>query len=311
MTVQTHVPLKLWPVWSETAQRLLRAMLGEIEGLAITGGESSVRLSPSGIERGRWLAGFSPLGVSSKRLIGLPYRLGMPEHGAVQFRKHWSRACTIFLGVEQTPTHVVAKVYLEYALPFVDSHNCAPERRQVALHIESCKWRFDAPNLEGRYTEYWRMSGLDGPATVALLHQAQDLDPALLAVYAGVGNVLEKTLHAVPDWHGHRLLLVRESGTSRQGLAVRFYGSELRAGVAMEYLSNLLIGWGLAPQRLSELMPLWGKQELGWLQAGLDAQGQPNLIVYGALNRADTRAVLWHDDTSGMKEIEAWQISLK
>ena len=309
MTVQTHVPLKLWPVWSETAQRALRAMLGEVEGLAITGGESSVRLSPSGIERGRWLAGFSPVGVSSQRLMGLPDRLGMPEHGAVQFRKHWPRARHIYLSVEQTPTHVVAKVYLEYALPFVDSYNCAPERRQAALQIESCKWRFDAPNLEGRYTEYWRMSGLDGPATVALLRQGQDLDSALLAVYAGVGNVLEKTLHAVPDWHGHRLLLVREPGTSRKGLGVRFYESELRASVAMEYLSNLLTGWGLAPQRLSELMPLWDKQELGWLHAGLDAQGQPYLTVYGALNRADTRAVLRQAGTSFKKQIAFLQES--
>ena len=298
-----------WPAWRAPAVTALRAMLGEIEGLAITGGESSVKFSPGAVASGRWLAGFSPAGVSTQRLMGLPERLGMPQVWAQRFRSQFQGARHIYLAVEQSQTQVVAKVYLEYALPFVDSHNCAPERRQVALQIESCKWRFDAPNLEGRYTEYWRMSGLDGPATVALLHQGQDLDPALLALYAGVGNVLEKTLHAVPDWHGHRLLLVREPGTSRQGLAVRFYGSELRAGVAMEYLSNLLIGWGLAPQRLSELMPLWGKQELGWLQAGLDAQGQPNLIVYGALNRADTRAVLWQTKTFGEKGIAALQSS--
>ena len=298
-----------WPAWRSPAVKALRAMLGEIEGLAITGGESSVKFSLGAMSSGRWLAGFSPAGVSTQRLMGLPERLGMPQAWAQRFRSQFQGARHIYLAVEQSQTQVVAKVYLEYALPFVDSHNCAPERRQVALHIESCKWRFDAPNLEGRYTEYWRMSGLDGPATVALLHQGQDLDPALLALYAAVGNVLEKTLHAVPDWHGHRLLLVREPGTSRQGLAVRFYGSELRAGVAMEYLSNLLIGWGLAPQRLSELMPLWGKQELGWLQAGLDAQGQPNLIIYGALNRADTRAVLWQSEPSGVKEISALQSS--
>lgn len=288
----THLPLTRWPVWREPAQRALRAMLGEIEGLAITGGESSVRLSPSGIERGRWLAGFSRVGVSSQRLMDLPDRLGMPAQGAAQFRSHWPSARHIYLSVEQTPTQVVAKVYLEHALPSVDQHQRAPEHRQLALHIESCKWRFDAPEPESRYTDYWRMSGIDGAGTVALLREGQGADQALRAVYGGMADVLEHTLRTVPDWNGHRLLLVREPGTSRQGLGVRFYGSELRASTAMTSLSNLCIGWGLSPERLSEHMPLWRTQELGWLHAGLDAQGQPYLTIYGALNRADTRAVL-------------------
>ena len=281
-----------WPVWRSSTVKALRAMLGEIEGLPIMGGESSARVSPAGVETGRWVAGFSRVGVSVERLRELPDRLGMPAEGAERFRAELPRARQIYLAIEQTSTQVVAKVYLEHALSAPDLQNRAPKHRQVSLSISSCKWRVDVPYRDSRETEYWRMSGLDGAATVALLNESQGLIPAAKNLYAGVAQVLAQALATAPDWHGHRLLVVREPGTTRHGVGVRFYGSELRVGSVVEPLSHLLTAWGLAPDCLSDLRSLWTTQELGWLHAGLDAQAQPYLNIYGALNRADTRAVL-------------------
>lgn len=281
-----------WPVWRAPAEQALRAMLGELAGLSITGGEASVRLSPAGVECGRWLAGFSPLGVSAERLMGLPARLGMPAAGAAFFRAHWRDARQIGLAVEQTDAQVSAKVYLENALPAPDLRNHAPEQRQVALQIASCKWRVDAPDPASRHTAYWRMSGLDGAATVDLLRQAHGMPASVQAVYAALAQVLENALRAAPDWQGHRLLLVREPEQGRSGVGVRFYGSALRASALVQPMAHLFEAWGLTPAQLSDPLAVWANQELGWLHAGQDAQGQPYLIVYGALNRADTGAVL-------------------
>jgi hypothetical protein len=292
MNAHLHTPVALWPVWRQPAEQALRAMLSELEGLAITGGESSVRMSPKGVVGGRWLAGFSPVGVSVTRLMGLPERLGMPGEDAVQFRTHLPRARQIYLAVEQSDVQVVAKVYLEYALPAPDLSHRAPEHRQVALSIEACKWRVDAPVDSVRRTEYWRMSGLDGGATVALLNEAQGLSPVAQPLYAAVGQVLDKALHAAPDWRGYRLLVLREPGLASQGVCVRFYGSDLRALDAMQPLATFFDAWGIAPERQSDLKSVWANQELGWLHAGLDAQTQPYLTIYGALNSAETRAVL-------------------
>ena len=285
-------PAALWPVWRQPAEQALRAMLGELAGLAITGGEASVRLSPGAIEGGRWLAGFSPAGVSAERLMGLPERLAMPAEGAERFRSQWRHARQIYLAVEQTDTQVIAKVYFEHALPAPDLRTRAPNQRQVALQIESCKWRVDAPAPAARHTEYWRMSGLDGAATVALLRETRDLAPAAQEVHAAVALVLENALRAAPGWQGHRLLVVREPDTGRRGVSVRFYGSELRASAVLNPLSNLFAAWGLSPGTLSGPLSVRATQELGWLHAGLDARARPYLTVYGALNRADTRAVL-------------------
>ena len=281
-----------WPAWRAPAVKALRAMLGEIEGLAITGGESSVKFSPGAVASGRWLAGLSPAGVSTPRLMGLPERLGMPEAWSQRFRSQCHGARHIYLAVEQSQSHVVAKVYLEHALPVMDQRHRAPQQRDVALHIESCKWRWDAPQDTLRCTEYWRLSGIDGPGMVALLQEDQDVAPALQPVYASVADLLDSALGSAPDWHGHRLLLVREPGSARKGLGVRFYGSEWRVRAIEAQLSRLWKAWNISPEAVNPWITHWAEQELGWLHAGLDAQSQPYLTVYGALSPTQTRSVL-------------------
>ena len=194
----------------------------------------------------------------------------------------------------QTDHQVVAKVYLEYPLPAVDLRALPALRRSVALQIESCKWRVDpiSPIERIEQTEYWRVSGLDGRAMLELLRQTSDLPPAVQAVYAGVAKVLEQALRGQPDWQGYRLLSVREPNQGRQGVGVRFYGSEQCVSAVWPALAPLFTHWGLPQQELSDLQELWSHQELGWLHAGLDPHGQPYLNVYGAINRAQTRAVL-------------------
>ena len=294
MMLSAQVTRPLWPDWCAAAQQMLGAMLGELQGLVITGGEASVRLSPNGIGRGRWVAGFSPVGVSADRLLGLPHRLGMPAACAQHFREHHQRARQIYLALAQTDQKVVAKVYLEYPLPAVDLRAHPPDKRSVALQIESCKWYVDntSPFDSIERTEYWRVSGLDGRAMVDLLRQTSDCPPAVRAVYAGVAKVLEQALRGQPDWQGFRLLSVREPSQGRQGVGVRFYGSDQCVSAVWPALAPVFIHWGLPQQVLSGLQELWNHQELGWLHAGLDAHGQPYLNVYGAINRAQTRAVL-------------------
>lgn len=284
-----------WPVWSGPAQAMLRAMLGELEGLPITGGEASVRLSPDGLNAGRWLAGFSPAGVSSERLQGLPQRLGMSSVDAQWFNAHWRSARQIGLAVEQACDQVVAKVYLEYALPAPELRACPPEQRQVALQIMSCKWRADLPEQArpaSRQTEYWRMSGVDGAVIVQLLRDGEVLAPAVRPVYSAVAQCLQTAQRAAPYWRDQRLLLVREAGSARQAVGLRLYGSQLSVSVVLPPLKSLCASWGLDLSRHPEVLSSWAHQELGWIHAGLDTQAQGFIIVYGALNRAQTRAVL-------------------
>ena len=284
-----------WPAWNVPAERTLRAMLGELEGLPITGGESSVRLSAAGLDCGRWLAGFSPSGVSVERLQGLPERLAMAAADAQWFRSLWPRARQIGLGLEQDSSQVVAKVYLEFGLPAPDMHTRPPEQRQVALQIQSFKWRVDMPAHEkapSRQTEYWRISGLDGPAMVHLLREGDKLSQAVRPAYSAVADALQAAMRAAPYWREPRLLTVREPGSERQGVGLRMYGSELKVSAALAPLKPLLDQWGLDLAQHPGLLAAWAQQELGWIHAGQDRQGQGFVIVYGALSRAQTRAVL-------------------
>jgi hypothetical protein len=309
MTAIAQTLRPLWPDWCAAARQMLGAMLGELQGLVITGGEASVRLSTRGICRGRWVAGFSPVGVSADRLLGLPQRLGMPAAGAQHFRDHHQRARQIYLALAQTDHQVVAKVYLEYPLPAVDLRAHPAQRPSVALQIESCKWRVDkiSPFDSIERTEYWRVSGLDGPAMLELLRQTADRPTAVQAVYAGVAQVLEQALRGQPDWQGLRLLSVREPSQGRQGAGVRFYGSDQCVSAVWPALAPVFTHWGLPQQALSGLQELWNHQELGWLHAGLDEHGQPYLNVYGALNRAQTRAVLKQAGAAPFEQVNPLQ----
>ena len=303
MKRSTHAHLLAWPPWRPAAVTALRAMLAEVEGLSITGGECSLRMAPGRIESGRWLAGFSPLGGSVQRLMSLPDRLGLPEPWGQKFRDHCLQARQIYLSVEQTNEHVVAKVYWEHALRAVDQHQRPPAQRGVDLHIESCKWRVDASDFNVRSTEYWRVSGLDGPGLVALLKTAQDVDTALQPLYRRVAQVLDSALRMAPDWHGHRLLLVREPGTARQGLGVRFYGCGWRVDDLSPHLLTLGTEWGLTPEHWRQACALAGPLELGWLHAGLDAQSQPYLTIYGALDAGQTHSVLRQQVFAGQQTL--------
>lgn len=291
MTAACQLQSGLWPVWHDAARQTLRAMLGELEGLAITGGESSVRLSPGVIGTGRWVAGFSPANVAAERMMRLPDRLGMPADGAAQFRARWRSARQIYLSVEQATEQVWAKVYLEYPLPAPDLVERSPGQRSVDLQIESCKWSIGAMPSHARQTEYWRMGGLDGSGIVALLRQTQAMDP-VHALYNAVADALHLALQSEPLWRGYRLLLVRDSGHARHGVGLRFYGSDMRVSAVMKPLASLFKAWGIDPGQCADLQSVWADQELGWLHAGLDNQSQPYLNVYGALNSAETRAVL-------------------
>lgn len=291
----SRLSLPPWPAWTAPAERTLRAMLGELEGLPITGGEASVRLSPAGMACGRWLAGFSPAGVSAHRLQGLPERLGMASADAQWFRSLWPQARQIGLALEQAPGQVVAKVYLEFALPAPDLRARPAHQRQVALQIQSCKWRADLPAPErtpSGQTEYWRISGLDGPAMVALLREDEGLSNDLRAVYAGVADCLALAMRAAPYWRDPRLLTVREPGSARRGVGLRLYGSELKVSAALAPLQPLCERWGLDLSQHPAVLSAWAQQEWGWIHAGQDRQGQGFVIVYGALSRAQTRAVL-------------------
>lgn len=309
MTSHAQTMPRIWPDWCAAAQQMLTAMLRELQGLVITGGEASVRLSPQGICRGRWIAGFSPVGVSADRLQGIPQRLGMPPGDAQYFLENHQRARQIYLALAQTEQQVIAKVYLEYPLPAVDLREQNPERRSVALQIESCKWRVDQSHFQHSIerTEYWRVSGLDGRSMVQLLRQTLDRAPAVQTVYAGLSRVLEQALHAHPDWQGYRLLSVREPSRDRRGVGVRFYGSEMRVSALLPALAPVFTQWGVTKQQLSSLQELWNHQELGWLHAGLDDVGHPYLNVYGAINRAQTRAVLTLSGSAPCEQVKQLQ----
>jgi hypothetical protein len=285
-----------WPIWRESAHRMLGAMLGELEGLSMTGAEFSVRLSPAGIECGRWLAGYSPVGVASARLQGLPARLGMDPVSAQWYASQVAHARQIGLALEQTSAHAVAKLYLEWPLPAPDLRPRPPELRQVALQISSCKWSIEAKQSAQdalRQTDYWRLSGVDGPAMVELLREPQEaLEEPLRQAYAALAHCLLAALRATPDWRDPRLVLVRDAGSTRRGVGLRFYGSGLTVGAALAPLRPLWRAWGLSLEGQAELLSFWADQELGWLHAGLDGQGQPFVIVYGAIDRTQARAVL-------------------
>lgn len=282
---------RLWPEWREPARQQLRRMWRELEGLSVTGWEASVRLSPAGIEAGRWLAGFSPLGVARDRLLTLPERLGLPAPVRPLYEQGLRQARQIYLGLDQTEADVVAKVYLESALPAPELRRQPARQRHAALHIQGYKWSLTR-SLPHRLTEYWRLSGLDGSAMVELVRAADGVPPASRSAYRMVAQVLAHAIGRDPAWHGFRLLLVREPASPRCSIGVRLYGSQLRAGVLAEGLLRLGASWGLAPEALKHLITVWADHELGWLHAGTSAEGQPFLIFYCALNHAQARAAL-------------------
>ncbi len=285
----------LWPPWRDSAQAILHAMLGELQGLPVIGGEASVRLSPAGLASGRWLAGFSTLGVSPQRLAGLPQRLGMAADDARWFVTNWRRARRVGLGVEQTGEQVVAKVYLEYALPATEQKALPPDQRRVALQIQSCKWRCDGARevpASSRQTEYWRLSGVDGAAVVQLLRESESLSAGLRLVYGALADGLQWALRAAPDWNDTRLLLVRDQASPRQGVGVRFYDSGLKVADLLSCFAPVEAAWDLNLRDHSDLISSWTEQDLGWLHAGLDHPNLPFLTFYGAISSAQVRAVL-------------------
>ena len=294
MSLLSQSPLP-WPAWRDSARAILRAMLGELQGLPVIAGEASVRLSPAGVDRGRWLVGFSPVGVSPQRMAGLPSRLGMPIEDANWFASNWHNARQVGLAVEQTREHVVAKVYLEYGLPAPERRALPPDQRRVALQIQSCKWRCDGAReaaASTRRTAYWRLSGVDGSAVVELLRQSESLPAGVQPVYGALADGLEWALRQAPNWHDARMLLARDEDSSRQSVGVRFYGSGLKVADLLNSFAPLAAAWDLNLGSRPDLLHSWAEQDLGWIHAGLDHQTRPFLIVYGAISRAQVFAVL-------------------
>jgi hypothetical protein len=289
-------PRPPWPVWREPARRMLEAMIGGLEGLPMTGAEFSVRLTPESIECGRWLAGFSTSGLSPSRLQSLSGRLGLDAASARWFVGQGPLARQIGLAVEQTAAQSVAKLYLEWPLPAPDLRARPPERRQVALQISSCKWLIEGPQeLPGalRQTEYWRLSGVDARAIVALLQEPQEaLEDRLRQAYGALAQCLLAALNQAPHWREPRLLLVRDAGSARRGVGLRFYGSDLKVGAVLEPLRALCRGWGLNLEARPDILAFWADQELGWLHAGLDGRGEVFIIIYGAIPHDQARSVL-------------------
>lgn len=269
-----------WPPWREPVRRQLSAMLGELRGLELTGGEASICLRPEGFEPGRWLAGFDPRPVAPARLATLPQRLGMPAALASAFRARCAEARQIGLALAQGARQSVAKVYLEYPL--------SAAAGRIALQIEGHKWDLAEP-ARASTTEYWRLPDRDGTALVRLLHDAAGVAETLRPLYRGLSLILAHALAQAPHWRGQRLLVVREPDSSRAGLGLRFYGSGLSADEALQPLAAILAAWAWPEARIEQLRATLADHELGWLHAGLDAQGHPFITVYCALTRAQIR----------------------
>jgi hypothetical protein len=75
-------------------------------------------------------------------------------------------------------------------------------------------------------------------------------------------------------------------------VGLRLYGSDLKVSAALSPISPCVINGVWTWRNTPNVLSAWAQQELGWIHAGQDRQGQGFVILYGALSRAQTRAVL-------------------
>jgi hypothetical protein len=149
------------------------------------------------IECGRWLAGFSPVGVAPARLQGLPERLGMPAAEALWFaRSMWRRRARSVWRSSRRQQRTVAKVYLEWPLPAPDMQaqaaRAAPGGAADFSRANGRRaWAGDG-RVRRRQTDYWRLSGIDAPGMVELLRRPhEELNEAQRQVYAALAQCLQ------------------------------------------------------------------------------------------------------------------------
>ena len=283
--------MKPWP-WPKAAQglyRQTRAMLNASAGLSVTGWEVSCKFSPRGLETGRLLLGFSPVGVAARRLHELPHRLGMPSAAAADFGLRLASSSQVLLAVEQGAQQTVGKAYLEIPLN---------QHATDSLHLIGYKWLI--PQTQGagsappaRFAHY-RWPG-DHDRARSLLMQAASREAGGLT-QASACALLAQALHWTqgrkPGQRPALLLAVSEAGSPRASWAAKFYDSPLRAADLRPGVTRLAAVWGLSDGEAQAVLEVIGSREIGWLAAGSGSDGLPFFTIYAAAERDDAHQAL-------------------
>ncbi len=278
-----------WPKASQGLYRQTRAMLDASAGLSITGWEVSCKFSPRGLETGRWLLGFSPVGVAAKRLHELPHRLGMPSGAAADFGLRLASSSQVLLAVEQGAQQTVSKAYLEFPVN---------QRAATPLHLIGYKWPIPqtacADSAPPARLTHYRWPG-DHDQARSLLMQAAGREAGGLtqaSACALLAQALQWTQGQKPGQRPALLLAVSEAGSPRASWTATFYDSPLRAADLRSGVTRLAAAWGLSDGDVQAVLDVIGSREIGWLAAGTGSEGLPFFTLYAAADRDDAHQAL-------------------
>ncbi|WP_130471570.1 hypothetical protein [Candidatus Magnetaquicoccus inordinatus] len=280
-----------WPWSFSAAQRAdfaggLRSLLKQVEGLPVIGWESSCRLSPTGLRPDRLLLGFSPAGVAARRLQALPTSLGMPASQADSFLAAQGEVSQILLAIEQTHDYLELKVYLSFASRLGAVETAVVEKRSLAMR--GYKWHPGNPDRT-RTSDYWRQ-----PVTIRrlqeILEQREGVQPAATPAYAVAACAVWTALAARPYWHEGDFLTTTEQASERSSCSVRLYESGLRVVDLQPALAILQKDWLFSDDK--QCIERMGQRPLGWIQVGVDGQGEPFVTLYCEASRTDAQQAL-------------------
>lgn len=281
------------PLWSDRAwlgqpmpafvsgvQSLLRAS----QGLATSGWEISVRLSPEGVCLQRLLVGWPTQGIALSRRNQLAAELAMPQLLSKVWQSEMVRADHVLLAVEGGKVQSSAdtldrRAYLQFP----------PSDDNESLALRGFKWRDDQPDI-WRQTDYRRVPMNLAEAQLALRNaMAQKSDAMLSQSYRAASEILNATCQSLAH-RGHsvahapfEVLVASESTadglTPRSSLCLRLYDLGVDACMAADPLQQLLVAWNQA-QHGAALRNLLTHRPLGWLATGQDRHGTPFLTLY-------------------------------
>ena len=286
-----RLPSWPWPTVAPDWHQQMRAMLEASAGLSVTGWEASCKFSPAGLETGRLLLGFSPVGVADRRLRELPQGLGMPAAAAADFLLRLGASSQVMLAVEQGRQQGVAKAYLEFPL------SAAARQAGVAaagfLHLIGYKWPIlqtsadsGAPLL--RVTHYrWRAD--QALAQLVLAAQVEAAGSAQPSACGLLVRALEWSRKRAPSQGAALVLAVSDAASPRASWAVKFHGSGLRAALLRQGLARLTASWGLNARDVAAVIDLVADRDLGWLAAGTGSEGLPFFTLYAVAHRSDAQ----------------------
>lgn len=258
----------------ERAAQLLR-MVGDLGVPYLY--ERSFRMAERSLMSNRFLLTLDTLdipGDPQARVLAVAQRLGMPAAAREEAQAHFASAKCVHFGFEADGARVLAKLYLERAVPDAEAEEARRSGAPTLLHL-AFKW--DVAGGAAVVSRYWwrpHLSAAQIEERLAEIYRGaptESLEIARGALKLAVGGAAAETL---------QFLEVEEAGSPRRSFDLNLYNAKLAVKDMQPLLNRMRERFEVRPGQWQALYDQIKTKTLGHLAGGVHRDGKDFFNVY-------------------------------